>query len=317
MTEPLVSCIITSYKREKDIVSRAVTSVMQQTYPNTEILLIDDNRGDGAEKYSDGLKELSGLCERAGVVFTENGHGAQKARNTGIRHASGKYLAFLDDDDEWLTEKLEKQVALMESRPELGMCYCNGIRVSETPAGIKTYPMWEKDEFRETVTYADMLEQDYIGSTSQALIRRSALDFCGLFDEELPARQDYEMWIRISRSFPLAGVPEPLYRHYVSLQGDQISRKWRRCMEGHDIIYRKYREDIDKSRPARFNIMFHRAHYYRMGSSEEGFVLTMKAIGCYICSFFISPVLFLEQGKIRIRDDKRKRSEQPGSGMED
>ncbi|MCR4909448.1 MAG: glycosyltransferase [Lachnospiraceae bacterium] len=305
MTEPLVSCIITSYKREQEIVVRAVTSVINQTYLNTEILIIDDNRGEGAARYSDALEALKAFSEKITVYPAENGHGAQKARNTGIRHARGEYIAFLDDDDEWLPDKLEKQLDLLIKKPETAMCYCNGFLVKETGAGSDTYQIWEQGQFRETVTYADMLEQDYIGSTSQAVIRKAAFEVCGMFDESLPARQDYEMWIRLSRSFSLSGVSRPLYRHYLSREGDQISRKWRLCMEGHDIIYRKYREDIEKSRAARFNIVFHRAHYYMMGMQEQGFSCAIRAFFWYIGAFFTSPKHFLEQWKIKVRDSRR------------
>ena len=126
---PLVTCIVTSYRREKRIVGRALDSILAQTYSPLEILVIDDNRGDNAEHYSEGIMEL--ISGRTGitVIKTENGHGGQYARNTGIRYAKGEYIAFLDDDDEWLPEKLEKQVKLLNEHPDCGMCYTDGYRV--------------------------------------------------------------------------------------------------------------------------------------------------------------------------------------------
>ncbi len=304
MEEPLISCIITSYQREKEIVSRAVTSVINQTLPCREILIIDDNRGEGARVFSEGLSELTALSDRIRVIPTEGGHGAQKARNTGIRHAGGRYLAFLDDDDAWLPRKLEKQAALLEAHPEVGMCYCNGEIVDLATDPPKITKIWESG-FHARVTYEDMLRQDYIGSTSQAMVRKEAFEVCGSFDEALPARQDYEMWIRLSRHYPLYGIDEPLFRYYRNSGVSQLSHSWKRCMTGHDMIYRKYRADIDRSRAARFNIVFHRAHYYMMGRREEGFSCALKAVGWYIRAFFTSPALFWEQGKIKLRDMKK------------
>ncbi len=97
---PLVTCVITSYKRDKETVKRALDSVISQTYRPLEVLIIDDNRGEKAEEYSKGLQEIAEASDLVQVLKTENGHGAQRARNTGIEHAGGKYVAFLDDDDE-------------------------------------------------------------------------------------------------------------------------------------------------------------------------------------------------------------------------
>ena len=109
----IISCIVTSYKREKHIVKRALDSILSQTFENYEILLIDDNRGEGSETFSEALKELCSLSERIRLFKTEGGHGAQCARNTGIRHASGKYLAFLDGDDYLEPDAYERMLGEM------------------------------------------------------------------------------------------------------------------------------------------------------------------------------------------------------------
>ncbi len=288
------------------MVSRAVKSVLAQTYPVAEILIIDDNRGDKSEEYSAGLLGLRNLSDKIQVIKTEGGHGAQYARNTGIRHSIGKYIAFLDDDDEWLPEKVEKQVSCLEADPEAGLCYCDGYRVDDSvdpPVSV----IFHGRNFITNATYRELLHEDRIGSTSQAMIPASTFQKVGMFDTDMPARQDYEMWLRISRSLPVVGVPEGLYNCHKAHDVGQITRNWRKNVEAHRLLYRKYREDIDKDRDARFNVEFHIAHYMREGADQEhSRKLLMRAVGHYIRSFFISPRWFLIQGKYRIEHEIKR-----------
>ena len=225
----IISCIVTSYKREKHIVRRALDSILSQTFENYEILLIDDNRGEGSETFSKALEELCCLSHKIRLFRTEGGHGAQRARNTGISHASGKYLAFLDDDDEWLPAKLAKQAAVLDSDPSIGMCYCNSMVVNENfdPPKIITD---KAGKFVTDASYQDMLRRDNVGSTSKAMIRENVFEAVGGFDESFPARQDYEMWIRISRSFKIRGIDEMLVRYHISGVSGQISKNWDSCI---------------------------------------------------------------------------------------
>ncbi|MBO6147799.1 MAG: glycosyltransferase family 2 protein [Lachnospiraceae bacterium] len=302
----LVSCIVTSYLREPEIVERALKSILIQDYPNKEILIVDDNRGPDSFKYSDGLKGLSGLSDNISVLRTEGGHGSQKARNTGIRHAKGKYVAFLDDDDEWLPGKLTKQIYLLEARPEIGMCYTDGYAVNNMYHPDRRLQIW-KNTFHRELSYRELLEDDYIGTTSQAVIRVEAFEKCGLFDESLPARQDYEMWIRLSKNYPLAGIPEPLYIYYNNFGIKQISKNWRNCLKGHDAIYERYKDDIDGNRRAEFNIFFHKGHYYLQGFKKERVpAYFISAVCWYLKALFTSPPLMLKQARFKLRNFKRK-----------
>ena len=303
----LVSAVITSYKRDKDTVGRAVKSILSQTCPVIEILIIDDNRGKGSELFSKGLLEVKELSEKIQVIPTEGGHGAQYARNTGIRHAKGKYIAFLDDDDEWLPEKVEKQVKCLMEHPEAGLCYSDGYRIDErTDPPIKG--IIHGHNFVPNATYRELLHEDRIGTTSQAMIPVATFEKVGMFDTDMPARQDYEMWLRISRSFPVIGIPEGLYQYHKAHDAGQITLNWRKNVEAHRLLYKKYREDIIKDRDARFNVEFHIAHYMREGASQEkSLKIFICALGHYVRSLFISPQWFLIQGKYRLEHEKKKR----------
>ena len=299
---PLVSCVITSYKRDRQIVERALQSILNQTYKNTEIIIVDDNR-EGDESYSGGIESLAKLSDKIIVIKSEGGHGAQRARNTGIAHARGDFVAFLDDDDEWIEDKLKAQLECMAKHPKAGLCYCDGYLVDETLNPPIERPFKGKN-FKSRVTYKELLRDDIIGTTSQAMIKKQVFKSCGMFDESFPARQDYEMWIRISRSFPVVGVPKCLFRYHKAKGADQISHKWRGCIEGHQKIYQKYKRDIDSDRAAKFNVVFHIAHYYAMGwHSEKNVKYKRQAIKYYMTAFFTSPILFARQGSFRIRHE--------------
>ncbi len=306
---PLVTCVITSYKRDKETVGRALQSVLDQTYSPIEVFIIDDNRGEGAEDYSRGLSELGESSDLVAVIKTEGGHGAQRARNTGIGHSNGKYVAFLDDDDEWLPEKLEKQVQALEDRPECAMCYTDGYRVNEKDKSGKR-ELIHASFFNPNLTFRELLHEDRIGSTSQAMIRRSCFDKVGLFDTDMPARQDYEMWLRISREYPIYGINEGLYLYHLKHDEGQITRDWRKSVKAHLLLGEKYRDDIRGDRDAEFNVAFHVAHYYRRGFEREKkdrIMLLLKAVSYYIRSFFISPSFFFRQAGYMADMLKRKR----------
>ena len=304
LVKDLVSAIITTYQRENQIIERALKSVLSQTYEMTEVLLIDDNREDTekGQLLSKSIQEL--LLQYPSVQYfrTEEGHGAQRARNTGIQKAQGNYLAFLDDDDEWMPEKISRQVQALNENKSAGMCFTRGYRVNEnfTPPYVNDF---QGKDFLPLVTYQRLLRGDCIGTTSQAMICKEVFAECGGFDEKFPARQDYEMWIRISQKFEIIGVDEPLFRYHIAKGENQITKSWDRCIIGHTLLYQKYKVDIDRDRKAKFNVIFYLAYYHRRKCDS------MKALCYYIQSFFVSPYSFYEKGKIKIEKLKEERKQ--------
>ena len=307
MNEPLVTAVITTYKRKKEVIGRAVKSVADQTYGNIELVIVDDNREDEEGKeYSAMLSDAAvPFSERDGealrIVKTEDGkHGAQAARNTGIHLAKGEYIAFLDDDDEWLPAKITKQVEFMKLHPDTGMCFCRGWRINEAydPPYINDF---QGDAFCTEVSYKRLLRGDNIGTTSQALIPKTTFEKVGEFDEKLPARQDYEMWIRIAKSLPVRGLDEHLFNYYKNGVGEQITKSWDKCIKGHTLLYQKYKTDIDADRQAKFNVIFYLAHYYMCKGDKKAMVRY------YVNSFFISPVCFWKMGVLKLQSIKKDR----------
>jgi len=302
----LVTAVITTYRRKREIIERAIKSVIAQTYSPLELIVVDDNRESDkdislmVQQVVEGLKndkvDIRLMPTMAGK------HGGQAARNTGIQAANGTLIAFLDDDDEWLPEKIRLQAELLEKRKDAAMAYTRGHMINENfdPPFVRDF---HQDYYPLEVDYLELLRGDCIGTTTQAMIRKSALEAVGGFDEALPARQDYEMWIRLAKEYPLVGVDEYLFNYYVSKnnKGDQVSNNWDKCITGHTVLYYKYKSDIDADRKAKFNVIFNLAHYYMRKEDKK---LLLKY---YIQAFFISPVLFWEKGVMKIKILYKKR----------
>lgn len=187
---PLVSCVIPSYKRS-DTLARAIDSVLNQSYKNTEVLVVDDNiLGD---EYSNNLHEIIKKYEdepRVKLVVQERHINGAEARNAGVRASSGDYIAFLDDDDEWMPDKIERQMNIMKADPDLG-----GV------AGGAT--LWEGDREvshlpKKTVTENNLLFNVLIRkvdfATSTFLCKKSAFESIGGFDINLVRSQDLQLF---------------------------------------------------------------------------------------------------------------------------
>lgn len=259
MDKPLVSAIITTYKRPSFLIERALKSVLEQTYENMEIILVDDNDKDDA--YMKANMEMAQGYPQIKYYRHKVNQGACAARNTGLKHASGEYVAFLDDDDEWLPEKTEKQISVFTSK-EIGIVYCRGYVITESGTGTETSRYLSNIPFLISPTFHDLLLQDVIGSTSQPMIRKKCLDECGGFLVSLPARQDYELWLRISRNYKVVGINEPLFKYHV-YEGEQITKSPLKAAVGNEIIYNQYKEDFKSYKEARYEILSRIAWYYK------------------------------------------------------
>lgn len=206
MGDPLVSVVIPTYNRA-GLLQRAIDSVLAQTYENLEIIVVDDastdNTQDVVTSYDD--PRVTYICHET------NRHGSA-ARNTGIEAADGEYVAFLDDDDEWYPEKLERQVAtLQDAAEDVGMVYCwSDVYAEAADSGriATNKPTLHGDIFDET------LSSNPIGATSTLLIRADVLEEINGFDEDLERGQDSDLIRRVSAN------------HHVDYVSDVLARRW-------------------------------------------------------------------------------------------
>lgn len=251
MTDNLVSVIITTYGRAGDLIFEAINSVRNQTYKYIEIIVVDDN-GLGTEIQKNNEKIFR---SENGIRYIANkkNSGAQVSRNVGILASKGQYIACLDDDDIWMPEKIEKQVALMESE-NLALVFCNGYRFYNDDLDNKKLYQYNFISDRE-LDFTTELRSDHIGSTSIPLMRKDCISQTGLFDVDMPARQDYEMWLRFCRYFKVKGINEPLF-YYRYHSGARITKSYDKEILSYQLLWKKYREDYKKDRVASASILF-------------------------------------------------------------
>jgi len=200
-----VSVIIPTFNRP-DKLRRAIGSVLSQTLEDLEILVINDSNEE-----SPVLNVINDLKDtRIKYFCNEMTKGGNGARNTGISRAKGKYLAFLDDDDEWMPKKLEAQVQRLESLddPSWGGCYC-GYTILEGNHWRNELHLLEGDFLREF-----LLGKCSIGSTSTLIINSDAMKKVMGFDEKLERHQDIHFLVKFFRYFKLAFVDEVLVKVY-------------------------------------------------------------------------------------------------------
>ena len=234
MKKPLVSAIVTTYKREIAVVKRALDSIINQDYPNIEVILVND-----CPQEKTLVNSLKKLTESYGgkVVYLEmpkNG-GACAARNYGLSKSRGEFVAFLDDDDEWLPEKISKQVKCFDE-DDIGIVYCNSYAHFE---GKEKLVIREKGAMPEGEIYSELFKRNIISSTSFPLLRRSAIESVNGFNTEMPSLQDLELWLRIASSWKVKYIDEPLVTYYF-YNGERISRHPERRTIAYEIIYKQH-----------------------------------------------------------------------------
>jgi len=209
---PLVSVIIPTYNRAH-LVCDAIQSVLGQTYPHLEVVVVDDGSTDGTAQRVQALPH-DGRLRLIAVPH----RGVAAARNAGIEAARGMYVGFCDSDDVWEPHKLERQVAYLDRRVELGLVYSDAAVSANGRAVVRSY-FAERPPQRGQVFHA-LLEQNFIPNVT-VLARRACLDAVGRFNEELTSSEDYEFWLRFCRRFPVDFLDEPLVR--VRRQGDNLT----------------------------------------------------------------------------------------------
>lgn len=203
---PLVSVVIPTYNR-RNTLPVSLDSVLNQTYSALEVIIVDDGSSDGTEDYVRGLAD-----ERVRYFRNTVNRGPSAARNRGVELARGAYVAFQDSDDEWLPDKLEKQMALFrDTEKDLGMVYCEFAAYWEGKRKI-VIP-WKEIPYHRK--HGDMFQilllQSLIGTPTMVIRRDAFLDLGG-FNETLRAYEDYEFTVRFSQRYAIGFVEEPLVK---------------------------------------------------------------------------------------------------------
>ncbi|MGL1862835.1 MAG: glycosyltransferase family 2 protein [Pseudodesulfovibrio sp.] len=204
----LVSVVIPTYNRA-ELLMDTISSVLEQTHQHLEVLVIDDGSTD------DTKEQVAALANpRIRYIKTENTGLPASARNTGIAMAKGEFIAFLDSDDLWLPEKLEKQIARLH---KTGMDWCNcDYHIFSHDTGKNTHLRSDTTQPAEGMVAEEMFLTNRVGSPTP-IVRKQIFDEVGMFDTDTSLRfvEDWDMWLRIAATHPLCYVNEALARYRV------------------------------------------------------------------------------------------------------
>jgi len=203
MKEPLVSVIIPNYNYGR-FLEESIGSALNQTYPNVEVIVVDDGSTD------DSVDVANSFNDRIRFISQENA-GVSAARNRGIAESRGEVIAFLDSDDVWLPEKLEKQMRILEKDPDVGLVHCGYIEVDSDgkPGQIHVDGMSGQVAI-ELLRYRRPV---ILGGGSAAIVRRSIFDRIGGFDPNVSPAEDWEFYYRCARICKVGFVAEILMKY--------------------------------------------------------------------------------------------------------
>ena len=263
----MVSVVIPTFNR-RDYITIALDSVLAQTYKDYEIVVIDDGSSDDTQEvlksYQDSIR-----------YFYQENRGISGARNRGIRESRGYYIALLDSDDYWLPDKLKCQVDRIREEPECGMVAtrCSSI----APDG--TFRKKNRPG-KSGWILNDIFKANFI-RTSSALITRKCFDTVGLFDESLPEGEEYDLWLRIAKQYPIAFINEPLTVYTDNPHGvstDSLAGRLIRIK----VLEKEYLKEsipplLYRKRMSR-NYHYVGRHYLKRGKKSEGIHYLRQAL---------------------------------------
>ncbi|MBI5406413.1 MAG: glycosyltransferase family 2 protein [Nitrospirae bacterium] len=199
---PKVTAIIPSYNGERYI-SHAIESVLAQTYKNIEIIVVDDGSTDRS------LEKVRPYLSRIKYIFQENS-GVCNARNAGISNSNGELIAFLDCDDRWLPEKIERQVSYFSANPQEKFVHCAVKFINSRGEGITPEDYWRNLRFNGEVKDVKEIFMHFAMLPSAMMVKRQLFDEVGLWDQEFALCEGYNLCLRIALRYPLRFINEPL-----------------------------------------------------------------------------------------------------------
>jgi len=234
-----VSVILPTYNRSR-MISEAIDSVLNQTFKDFELIVVDNYSTDNTES------AVQSYRDKRIRYYKNHNHGlVSVSRNYGIEKSGGEYIAFLDDDDLWLPEKLEKQLILLDSNKELGLVYSDYYNMDSNGNLIGEPCFRSLKPFRGNV-FNELIVVNFVPQLT-VLIRREALDVVGGFNLKYRIAQDYDLWLRIAERYLIDFTEEPLAKYRI--HGGNVSGNQRLSIsENIQVVdyWLKKKRDIDR-----------------------------------------------------------------------
>ncbi len=277
--KPLVSVIIPTYNRAH-LLPRAITSVLSQTLKDFELIIVDDGSTDNTREVVESFQKKD---KRIRYIWQENSGGPAKPKNMGIKNSRGKYIGFLDDDDEWLPEKLKKQLKVFEQSKNLGIVGCSAFYVDSNTKKTRI----NKIKRREDKNYSiDFLKGTFLGSSSSIVIPMYIFNNIGLYDESFSVADDWDLYLRIIQKYDFESIDDPLFNYYI--HGDNISGidNASTMAEENIKIISKNKEKYERNLRIKSNILSSAGFLYAMAGDKK------NAKKCFLNSINCNPFNF-------------------------
>jgi glycosyltransferase involved in cell wall biosynthesis len=227
--------------------SQALRSVQLQSHPVTEIIVVDDASTDETATLA---LTLAAEDRRIRLLRHSKRRGGSASRNTGWNASDADWIAFLDSDDEWLPEKLERQVEYLKGHGSALACF-TGCQARGDIGGYRP---------PKAVSLFDLQRSNILGTTSTALVSRFALAAIGGFDENLPSCQDWDVWIKLRKQGEILVIPDPLV-FFEQGGKDRISKNYVSVIEGHRMLFERILKEVDGLVP---RLRVRASHHARM-----------------------------------------------------
>ncbi|HCU0192424.1 glycosyltransferase family 2 protein [Proteus mirabilis] len=274
---PSVSVIIPTHNRP-DLLKKAISSVLEQTYDVNEIIVVDDTDSIQTEKT---IKEFN--ISKIKYFYNSTGKGACSSRNLGAKKASSEFIAFLDDDDLWVKDKLKEQMLLSHNHSAIFTRLC--INYEGTNLKYSTRGKVPKNPLKEICL------ENFIGGTISCMISREIFLSLGGFDERFPAREEYDLWIRIiSNNYKIAIVEKPLAIANRTLnKRERISSNISNYELAINLLNEKHKDLIDNILTNKEKLYRKSLQYNFLAAQAVSISLKKVSFKYYLKSFIIKP----------------------------
>lgn len=292
---PKVSVVIPTHRRP-ELLQRALRSVIDQSFTDFEVLVVDDNSvGHEAQLETEKIvREFDD--DRIRYIANESSQGGGEARNIGIRQAIGEFVAFLDDDEDWMPEKLERQIEKFNQV---------GADVGVIDTGFYDWKSDGKCRVARPKMQGWILERLLLKTGGRApklstlLCRRSVVERAGLFDPALKARQDYDLYVRLSRLCQFDSVMEPLSNKRADATG-RITSNPDNFVQGYGRVYEKVRAELEERPKTHAIFLLKYAHVLvAAGNRKKARELYFKALRLWLLNprlISYAPRIFFNSG---------------------
>jgi len=273
-----VSVIIPTYNRAEFLRS-AIVSALNQTFKDIEMIVADDKSTDHTREVVRSFKD-----KRIKYIMNENNMGPSATRNSAILASKGEYIAFLDDDDEWIPEKLQKQVELLDkSPPNICGVYSDRLIIDRLSNKIVSEGLQSNKVRGNLLSQLAMRNQI---NTCTVLVKKKCLDEVGLFDETISYMEDRDLWIRLSLNWDFEYINEPLTRTFVHKQG-HLSARLKEQIKGRETLLTRYSNlfNQDKKTWSKLHLL-QGAQYCQLKDMKKGRKNFVRGIKIYPLNFY-------------------------------